>query len=134
MITTMEAISNTVQDLVGAIVKEARLRDCDMQVVLVGPTNEKFVEDVLCHTLDVVVGGSNPTEFFHHALGLDLSGNSTLALVMRSAIISVLEENFSSVQMFGHRLAFLRHCHNRWSNDRTLNAEYNKHMAQRNIN
>jgi DNA polymerase III epsilon subunit-like protein len=86
------------------------------------------------HTLDVVVGGSNPTEFFHHVLGFDLSGNSTLALVMRSAIISVLEENFGSVQMFGHRLAFLRHCHNRWPNDRTLKAEYNKHMAQRNIN
>jgi hypothetical protein len=44
-------------------------------------------------------------------LGLDLAGNEVLALVMRGAIVSILEENFGSVQIFGHRLAFLRHCH-----------------------
>jgi hypothetical protein len=37
-------------------------------------------------------------------MALDFSGNSVLALVMRSAIISVLEENFGSVRMFGEAL------------------------------
>jgi hypothetical protein len=127
-------IGAAAQDLVAGIVHEARERNCDMQVVLVGPINERFVAGSLCHTLDVIVGGSTATEFFHHNLGLDLAGNDILALVMRSAIISILEENFGSVQMFGHRLAFLRHCHIRWPNDQPLKAEYNKHMVQRNIN
>jgi hypothetical protein len=129
---TMEAITNAVQDLVAGIVQDARSSDCEMQVVLVGPVSDTFADGGLRHTLDIIVGASDPAAFFHHSLGLD--GNAVLALVMRSAIISVLEENFGSVQMFGHRLAFLRHCHNRWLNDRTLKAEYNKHMAQRNIN
>jgi hypothetical protein len=31
-----------------------RERNCDMQVVLVGPINERFVAGSLCHTLDVI--------------------------------------------------------------------------------
>jgi hypothetical protein len=131
---SIEAIGSAAQDAVATIVQDARDQNADMQNVLVGPVNEMFVEGALRHTLDVIVGGSNPTEFFHHAFGLDLSGNSALALVMRSAIISILEENFGSVQIFGHRLAFLRHCHIRWPNDKTLKAEYNKHMVKHNIN
>jgi hypothetical protein len=41
---SMEVISQAAQDLVAGIVHEARERNCDMQVVLVGPINERFVD------------------------------------------------------------------------------------------
>jgi hypothetical protein len=128
----MEAISSAVITLVEGIVTAARDQNADVQNVLVGPVDEMFVDGHSVYALDVVVPSSNPTEFYHHSVGLDVNG--TLALVMRSALVSCLEENFGSVQIFGHRLAFLRHCHLRWPNDPTLKAEYNKHMVQRNIN
>jgi hypothetical protein len=68
---TMEAISNAVQDMVAGIVQDARSSDCDMQVVLVGPINDTFADGGLRHTLDIVVGASDPAAFFHHLLALD---------------------------------------------------------------
>ena len=104
--STMEAISSAVITLVEGIVAAARDQNADMQNVLVGPVNELFVEGRLVYGLDVVVPSSNPTELYHHSVGLDVNG--VLALVMRSAIAACLEENFGSVQIFGHRLAFLK--------------------------
>jgi hypothetical protein len=125
--STMEAISSAVFSLVEGIVAATRDQNADMSNVLVGPVDEMFVDGHSVYALDVVVPSSNPAELYHHSVGLDVNG-------VLAAVVACLEENFGSVQIFGHRLAFLKHCHLRWPHDQGLKAEYNKHMVQRNIN